>query len=143
MLKYQPHLLLTNGPSTCVPLCIAVKVLRMLGLAYTKSIYVESIARVNNFSLSAKIVKPMVDVLCSMWGLDGAKNISNIEENEGEQQVFMCVWACACVRVCARAHHICGIYIILVSKFLFSIYFPTLFFCNIFHPFLFVENIFY
>ncbi|KNE57286.1 hypothetical protein AMAG_03018 [Allomyces macrogynus ATCC 38327] len=50
-----PHLILCNGPGTCIPLCLAAAALKMLGLVGTRLLYVESFARVKRLSLSARI----------------------------------------------------------------------------------------
>ena len=39
----------------------------MLGLRYTKIIYVESFARVKSLSLSAKILRRVVDLFIVQW----------------------------------------------------------------------------
>ncbi|KAJ3362909.1 hypothetical protein GGF31_001298 [Allomyces arbusculus] len=50
-----PHLILCNGPGTCIPLCLAAAALKMLGLVGTRLLYIESFARVKRLSLSARI----------------------------------------------------------------------------------------
>ncbi|OCF39095.1 UDP-N-acetylglucosamine transferase subunit ALG14 [Kwoniella heveanensis CBS 569] len=59
--------LLVNGPGTCVVLVLVSYIRRILGLRYTKIIYVESFARVKSLSLSGKLVEPFVDRLIVQW----------------------------------------------------------------------------
>lgn len=59
--------LLVNGPGTCVVLVLVSYIRRILGLSYTKIIYVESFARVKTLSLSAKLLKPFVDKMVVQW----------------------------------------------------------------------------
>ncbi|KAI9183290.1 UDP-N-acetylglucosamine transferase subunit [Blastocladiella emersonii ATCC 22665] len=50
-----PRLLLVNGPGTCLPLCLAASALRCIGLIPTRQLFIESVARVQTLSLSAKL----------------------------------------------------------------------------------------
>ncbi|KAF9012376.1 glycosyltransferase family 1 protein [Cyathus striatus] len=59
--------LLLNGPGTCLVLCIAVYVNRILGLKAPKIIYIESFARVRKLSLSGKLLRPLVDRFIVQW----------------------------------------------------------------------------
>ena len=54
--SFRPELVLTNGPGTALPVVVAAVVGRILGLASTKIVYVESIARVKNLSLTGNIL---------------------------------------------------------------------------------------
>ncbi|XP_054835258.1 UDP-N-acetylglucosamine transferase subunit ALG14 homolog [Eublepharis macularius] len=54
--RLKPDLVLCNGPGTCVPICISALLLRLLGLKRVTIVYVESICRVENLSLSGKIL---------------------------------------------------------------------------------------
>lgn len=66
----KPDLVLVNGPGTCIPICSAYYALRLAGLVPNGHIvYVESIARVARFSLSAKILYHlrMADELFVQW----------------------------------------------------------------------------
>ncbi|GLI67423.1 hypothetical protein VaNZ11_011619 [Volvox africanus] len=67
--KEAPDLVLVNGPGTCIPVCAAAFVYRVLGLAGTRVVYVESIARTRRFSLSAKLLYHlrMADLLFVQW----------------------------------------------------------------------------
>ncbi|KAI9636617.1 oligosaccharide biosynthesis protein Alg14 like-domain-containing protein [Dioszegia hungarica] len=59
--------LLVNGPGTCVLVVAVSWIRRILGLRYTKIIYVESFARVKSLSLSGKILRPFVDTFVVQW----------------------------------------------------------------------------
>ncbi|WWC64392.1 uncharacterized protein I303_107002 [Kwoniella dejecticola CBS 10117] len=61
------EVLLINGPGTCVVLVLISYIRRILGLRYTKIIYVESFARVKSLSLSGKLVRPFVDKFLVQW----------------------------------------------------------------------------
>lgn len=65
----KPALLLVNGPGTCIPVCTAAFLFRLLGLMQTKIVYVESIARVRRLSLSGKILylSRMADLVFVQW----------------------------------------------------------------------------
>ncbi|KNC82956.1 hypothetical protein SARC_04778 [Sphaeroforma arctica JP610] len=57
VLDIEPGLVLGNGPGTCVPIFFVCFALRFLGLRNnTKLMYVESVARVKNLSLTGKII---------------------------------------------------------------------------------------
>ena len=78
-------LILMNGPGSCVPICLAAFLPRVrqrdarqlkgadwgidqiLGLPAAKLIYVESFARVSSLSLSAKLVRLLVDRFFVQW----------------------------------------------------------------------------
>jgi len=62
-----PQVLLLNGPGTCFVLCAAVYLNRFLGLSSPRLIYVESFARVRTLSLSAKLLRPIVDLFIVQW----------------------------------------------------------------------------
>lgn len=69
LLKHKPHVLLVNGPGTCIPVCLALFGFRMLWLSQARLVYVESIARVKTLSLSGKILyhSRIADVLFVQW----------------------------------------------------------------------------
>ncbi|KAL4073970.1 glycosyltransferase family 1 protein [Scleroderma yunnanense] len=60
-------LLIMNGPGTCVPLCAAVMLSRLVGLPTPTMVYVESYARVRTLSLSGKILRYFVDRFIVQW----------------------------------------------------------------------------
>ena len=53
---YRPRLLLLNGPGTCVPVALAAWLARLLGVADTGIVFVESAARVGQLSMTGKIL---------------------------------------------------------------------------------------
>lgn len=68
--KQRPQLILCNGPGTCVPICLAVFLWRLVGLLNsrsTKIIYIESFCRVQTLSLSGRILLPIVDLFIVQW----------------------------------------------------------------------------
>ena len=65
--QYQPDYILANGPSICVPIILSGYLLKKLGYLNTKLIYIESAARVNSLSISAKIIKNFVDDIFGFW----------------------------------------------------------------------------
>ncbi|XP_054728843.1 UDP-N-acetylglucosamine transferase subunit ALG14 homolog [Anastrepha obliqua] len=79
----QPKLLLCNGPGTCLPFCIAVYAWKKLGRlsCNTKIVYVESWCRVRTLSLSAKLLRPFLDLLVVQWPAlaESYKNSNNVK----------------------------------------------------------------
>ncbi|PNH04785.1 UDP-N-acetylglucosamine transferase subunit ALG14 [Tetrabaena socialis] len=69
VLEERPDLVLVNGPGTCIPVCAAAFTYRVLGLARSQVVYVESIARTRRFSLSAKLLYHLrlADLLLVQW----------------------------------------------------------------------------
>ncbi|KAM9993664.1 hypothetical protein ACTFIZ_011641 [Dictyostelium cf. discoideum] len=66
--KEKPDTLLCNGPGTCVPLAVSVLLLRWLRIGKgSKIIYIESLARVNDLSLSGKILQHISDWFVVQW----------------------------------------------------------------------------
>ncbi|KAI8998150.1 oligosaccharide biosynthesis protein Alg14-like protein, partial [Gaertneriomyces semiglobifer] len=65
--KHRAGLVLCNGPGTCVPVCLAAFVLRMLRLRSIRTVFVESLARVNDLSLTGKILYWFVDRIIVQW----------------------------------------------------------------------------
>ncbi|KAI0645600.1 oligosaccharide biosynthesis protein Alg14 like-domain-containing protein [Trametes meyenii] len=61
------EILLLNGPGTCLVLCIAAHLNRILGLRSPRLIYIESFARVRHLSLSGKLLRPLVDRFVVQW----------------------------------------------------------------------------
>ena len=59
--KYDPKLLLCNGPGTCVPPCLIAWIYNILFLRRTKIVFVESICRIKTISLSGKILCHIAD----------------------------------------------------------------------------------
>ncbi|XP_068651018.1 UDP-N-acetylglucosamine transferase subunit ALG14-like isoform X2 [Aristolochia californica] len=54
--KVQPQVVLCNGPGTCIPLCAAAFLLKVIGIRWSSIFYVESIARVRKLSLSGLLL---------------------------------------------------------------------------------------
>jgi hypothetical protein len=65
----QKTKILVNGPGTCIPVCGAAFVLRVLGLLDVRIAYVESIARVERLSLSGTLLRGlrMADLVLVQW----------------------------------------------------------------------------
>jgi len=62
-----PDILIVNGPGTCVVLCLAAYINRVVGLPSPTLIYVESFARVRTLSLSGKLLRPFIDRFVVQW----------------------------------------------------------------------------
>jgi beta-1,4-N-acetylglucosaminyltransferase len=52
----QPRIILVNGPGTCLPLCLAAAVLRLLGCLRCSIVFVESVCRVRTLSTTGKLL---------------------------------------------------------------------------------------
>jgi len=65
--KINPELILVNGPGTCVPICGAAVLVRILGFGNPTIIFVESFCRVKSLSLSGKIIYPFADRFIVQW----------------------------------------------------------------------------
>ncbi|MCL4133577.1 UNVERIFIED_CONTAM: hypothetical protein GTU68_000001 [Idotea baltica] len=65
--KTKPDLILCNGPGSCVPVCIASFVFKVLGLANARMIFIESICRIKSLSLSGKILYYICDDIFVQW----------------------------------------------------------------------------
>lgn len=62
-----PDVLLVNGPGTCVVLAYVMFFMKFVGLARTRIIYVESLARVNRLSVSGRLVLPVANRFIVQW----------------------------------------------------------------------------
>lgn len=69
LLLDRPHLVLANGPGTCLPLCLLAQALRMLGLLNCRVVFVESIARTRRLSMTGRILYTLraADKLFVQW----------------------------------------------------------------------------
>mmetsp|Transcript_31429 Transcript_31429/g.82430 ORF Transcript_31429/g.82430 Transcript_31429/m.82430 type:complete len:253 (+) Transcript_31429:433-1191(+) len=67
VLRGMPDLVLTNGPGTCIPLCIAAYIPRLLGMKRIQIVYVESICRVTTLSMTGKLLYPFCDGFIVQW----------------------------------------------------------------------------
>lgn len=65
--RIRPRLLLVNGPGTCVPVCAAALLLRALTGHPVRIVFVESLARVQDLSLSGKLLRPFADEFFVQW----------------------------------------------------------------------------
>ncbi|SGZ58858.1 CIC11C00000002840 [Sungouiella intermedia] len=63
----KPDVLLVNGPGTCIPLAYVLFIMKLLGLCNTRIIYIESLARVNNLSLSGRLILPISERFLVQW----------------------------------------------------------------------------
>ncbi|SAM85752.1 related to ALG14-component of UDP-GlcNAc transferase [Ustilago bromivora] len=81
-------LILMNGPATCVPIVVAVYLLRILGLRSPKLIYVESFARVKSSSLTAKLIRPFVDCFLLQWPRDPSEAQPKIKTKATSNTIF-------------------------------------------------------
>ncbi|CAN6625072.1 hypothetical protein TRVA0_010S01068 [Trichomonascus vanleenenianus] len=71
--RTAPDVLVCNGPGTSVPLCLATFILRFIGIIDTRIVFVESLARVHNLSLSGMILLPIADRFIVQWPTVAAK----------------------------------------------------------------------
>ncbi|GAA5908647.1 hypothetical protein JCM6882_003704 [Rhodosporidiobolus microsporus] len=60
-------LILLNGPGSCVPIAVSAFLPRLLSLPSPSLVYIESLARTRRLSLSAKLVRPLVDRFFVQW----------------------------------------------------------------------------
>ncbi|ORX91551.1 UDP-N-acetylglucosamine transferase subunit ALG14, partial [Basidiobolus meristosporus CBS 931.73] len=63
----RPELVVCNGPGSCVPVCVLLYILKVLGIHHATIVYVESFARVNTLSLTGRILYPWVDRFLVQW----------------------------------------------------------------------------
>jgi len=52
-----PSIVICNGPGTCIPVLLAVYIIRWLKWKDIETVYIESVARVESLSLTAKIIR--------------------------------------------------------------------------------------
>eukprot|EP01095_Lingulamoeba_sp_RSL-Kostka_P010327 TRINITY_DN369_c0_g2_i1.p1 TRINITY_DN369_c0_g2~~TRINITY_DN369_c0_g2_i1.p1 ORF type:complete len:233 (+),score=28.35 TRINITY_DN369_c0_g2_i1:41-739(+) len=62
-----PDIIICNGPGTCVPICLGGIFLKFLGIKDVQLIYIESICRVEDLSLSARLLYVFVNRLFVQW----------------------------------------------------------------------------
>lgn len=69
VINSHPDLVICNGPGTCIPVCLIVRLVRMFRIVETKIIFVESICRVKSLSLSGKILYhlALADQIVVQW----------------------------------------------------------------------------
>lgn len=66
-LSELPSVLLLNGPGTSVPLAYLLFLMKFFGLCNTRIIYIESLARVQELSLSGILLLPISDRFIVQW----------------------------------------------------------------------------
>ncbi|CAM1328481.1 ALG14 (predicted) [Pycnogonum litorale] len=67
VIKHRPDMVLSNGPGTCIPVCLVAFVLRVFYVKRIEIVYVESICRVTSMSLSGKIMYYFADRMFVQW----------------------------------------------------------------------------
>lgn len=67
MFKIKPDLILCNGPGTCVPICLISFLMKVLFICNTRIVFIESICRVESFSLTGKILMYFADNVVVQW----------------------------------------------------------------------------
>lgn len=67
--RIQPDLVLSNGPGTCVPICLIAFILKILGAinVQCKIVFIESYCRIKTVSLSGKILIWIADCFVVQW----------------------------------------------------------------------------
>lgn len=65
--RFMPDVVVCNGPGTCVPICVAARIIRLLCWKDIRVVYVESVARVKSLSLSGKILRFIADCFIVQW----------------------------------------------------------------------------
>jgi len=63
----KPDLILCNGPGTCIPICFISFLFKVLGLAWTDIVFVESICRVTSMSMTGKLLYPIANKFYVQW----------------------------------------------------------------------------
>jgi beta-1,4-N-acetylglucosaminyltransferase len=56
LVQEQPHLILANGPGTCLPLCMLAWLLSRIRLLDCRVVFIESIARTEKLSMTGQIL---------------------------------------------------------------------------------------
>jgi len=67
VVKEQPDVVICNGPGTCVPICWAAFLTRVLLFRNCKIVFVESFCRVQTLSLSGRLLRPICDRFVVQW----------------------------------------------------------------------------
>ncbi|AFZ80414.1 hypothetical protein BEWA_032670 [Theileria equi strain WA] len=60
-------LVISNGPGIAVPVLLATRIVNLLLARKTKTIYIESMCRVDTLSKSGRILRPFVDKFVVLW----------------------------------------------------------------------------
>lgn len=69
----RPHLVLSNGPGTCLPICIIAFLAKAILFAPTKIVFIESICRVVRLSLTGRLLYYFADSIVVQWPKLAAK----------------------------------------------------------------------
>lgn len=67
LIKIRPDLILCNGPGTCIPICIISFVLKIMFIANTRIVFIESFCRTKTLSLTGKILIYIADNILVQW----------------------------------------------------------------------------
>lgn len=68
LLRFQPELIICNGPGTCVPICLISFLMKLCFInCETKIVFIESFCRVTTLSLSGKILIWIADLFVVQW----------------------------------------------------------------------------
>lgn len=66
--RLRPKLILCNGPGTCIPICVAALIYRVLGIRCSSNIvFIESYCRVQTLSLTGKLLYNVADLFVVHW----------------------------------------------------------------------------
>jgi len=65
--RLRPRLLLCNGPGTCIPVCLAALLYRILFGWHCRIVFVESYCRVQTLSLTGKLLYRTADLFVVHW----------------------------------------------------------------------------
>lgn len=68
-----PSVLLVNGPGTSIPIAYILFTLKFLGFCNTRIVYIESLARVHELSLTGKLILPIANRFLVQWASVGHK----------------------------------------------------------------------
>ncbi|XP_058812473.1 UDP-N-acetylglucosamine transferase subunit ALG14 homolog [Topomyia yanbarensis] len=68
VLRTRPDLILTNGPGTCVPICLVAFLAKLFFVnSNCKIVFIESFCRVKSLSLSGQILLWITDLFVVQW----------------------------------------------------------------------------
>lgn len=68
LIRFQPELIICNGPGTCVPICLISFLMKVFFInCECKLIFIESFCRVKTLSLSGKILIWITDLFVVQW----------------------------------------------------------------------------
>lgn len=67
VLRVWPDLVLCNGPGTCIPVCAVAYFIKFMGIHNVRLVYIESICRVQDLSLSGKLLYYLADHMIVQW----------------------------------------------------------------------------